>query len=222
MFNHVVMEKSLVELQSETSERGRTYVTPSGKKYPSITTVLSLLSRDSIAKWRKRVGEETASKISTQASNRGTAVHQLAEDYVNNKEDWAKGSMPANLHTFNSIKPILDKHLDNVWIQEAPLYSDKLEIAGRVDCIAEWDGELAIIDYKTSKKPKKLEWIGSYLIQESVYAACFYELTGVPIKKIVTVIAVDNEDPQVFVDTPYKHLAKFMEVREQYRNEYGF
>lgn len=222
MFNHVNMEKALTELNAEMTKTGRVYVTPTGKRYPSITTVLSLLSRDSIQKWRKRVGEETATKISTQASTRGTAVHDLAEKYVNNDPNWSKGAMPANIFTFNSIKPLLEKHLNNVWIQEAPLYSDRLEIAGRVDCIAEWDGELAIIDYKTSKKQKKFEWIDNYLIQESVYAACFYELTGVPIKKIVTVIAVDNDDPQVFVDTPYKHLAKFMEVREQYRNEYGF
>ena len=222
MFKHVVMENALQELKSETTKKGRTYVTPEGKKYPSITTVLSLLSRDSIMKWRKRVGEETANKISTQAGTRGTAVHQLAEDYVNNKEDWAKGAMPANLFTFNTIKPLLDKHLDNVWMQEAPLYSDRLEIAGRVDCIAEWDGELAIIDYKTSKKPKKLEWIENYLIQESVYAACFYELTGVAIKKIVTVIAVDDDNPQVFVDTPFQHLPKFLKVREQFRREKGF
>jgi len=222
MFKHVVMENALQELKCETTQKGRTYVTPEGKKYPSITTVLSLLSRDSIVKWRKKVGEETANKISTQAGTRGTAVHQLAEDYVNNKEDWAKDAMPANLFTFNTIKPLLDKHLDNVWMQEAPLYSDRLEIAGRVDCIAEWDGELAIIDYKTSKKPKKLEWIENYLIQESVYAACFYELTGVAIKKIVTVIAVDDDNPQVFVDTPYKHLPKFLKAREQFRREKGF
>lgn len=222
MFNHVEMSAPLKELESKTTGNGRVYVTPEGKKYPSITTVLSLMSRDAIQAWRKRVGEEVANKISVQAGTRGTAVHQLAEDYVNNNPDWAKKAMPANLFTFNSIKPLLDKHLNNVWIQEAPLYSDRLEIAGRVDCIAEWDGELAIIDYKTSRRPKTLDKIQNYLIQESVYAACFYELTGIPIKKIVTVIAVDDSEPQVFIDTPYKYLPKFLEVREQFRRERGF
>jgi len=222
MFNHVEMKEPLQELEAKTTKAGRVYETPTGKKYPSITTVLSLLSRDSIMAWRKRVGEEEANRISTQAGTRGTAVHKLAEDYVNNDPEWSKKAMPANLFTFNTIKPLLDKHLNNVWIQEAPLYSDRLEIAGRVDCIAEWDGELAIIDYKTSRRPKKLENIQNYLIQESVYAACFYELTGVPIRKIVTVIAVDDSEPQVFVDTPFKHLPKFMEVREQFRRERGF
>lgn len=222
MFNHVEMKEPLRELEAKTTKAGRVYETPSGKRYPSITTVLSLLSRDSIMAWRKRVGEEEANRISTQAGTRGTAVHKLAEDYVNNDPEWSKKAMPANLFTFNTIKPLLDKHLNNVWIQEAPLYSDRLEIAGRVDCIAEWDGELAIIDYKTSRRPKKLENIQNYLIQESVYAACFYELTGVPIRKIVTLIAVDDSEPQVFVDTPFKHLPKFMEVREQFRRERGF
>ena len=222
MFNHVEMKEPLRELEAKTTKAGRVYETPSGKRYPSITTVLSLLSRDSIMAWRKRVGEEEANRMSTQAGTRGTAVHKLAEDYVNNDPEWSKKAMPANLFTFNTIKPLLDKHLNNVWIQEAPLYSDRLEIAGRVDCIAEWDGELAIIDYKTSRRPKKLENIQNYLIQESVYAACFYELTGVPIRKIVTLIAVDDSEPQVFVDTPFKHLPKFMEVREQFRRERGF
>lgn len=222
MFNHVKLETPLTELNAEMTSAGRVYITPTGERYPSITTVLSLLSRDSITRWKKRVGLDVANRISTQASKRGTAVHQLAEDYVNNDKDWATGAMPSNLFTFSTIKPLLDKHLDNVVMQEAPLYSDRLRIAGRVDAIAEWDGELAIVDYKTSKKPKKLEYIQGYLIQESVYAACFYELTGIPIKKIVTVIAVDDNDPQVFIDTPFQYLPKFLEVREQYRQEHGF
>jgi len=221
MFNHVNMDTTLDELQAEMTDTGRVYTTPEGNRYPSITTVLSLLSRDGIARWKKKVGEEKANRISTQASIRGTAVHDLAEKYVNNDPNWAKGAMPVNVFTFNSIRPLLEKHLNNVWIQEAPLYSDKLQIAGRVDCIAEWDGELAIIDYKTSKKPKKFEHIQNYLIQESVYAACFYERTSVQIRKIVTVIAVDDNEPQIFIDTPYKHLAEFISVRKQYKKEFG-
>ena len=153
-----------------------------------------------------------------QAALRGTAVHQLAEDYVNNAVDWNKGAMPANLFTFNTIKPLLDQRLDNVWIQEAPLYSERLSVAGRVDCIAEWDGQLSIIDYKTSRRPKKLEYVQSYFIQESVYAAMFFERTGVPIKQIVTVIAVDDNDPQVYIEKPMDHLHKFIALRKKYKD----
>src|SRR6056300_1315333 len=161
MFDHVKM-KALPELECETLPTGRTYITPEGNKYPSITTILSERSKEGIKAWRAKVGEEVANKISTQAATRGTAVHQLAEDYLNNKEDWSKGSMPSNLFAFNQIKTILDKRVNNIWAQEVPLYSDKFMIAGRVDCIAEFDGELTIIDFKTARKPKKEEWIDNY------------------------------------------------------------
>ncbi len=220
MFNHVNME-ALPELDCETLPTGRTYITPEGNKYPSITTVLSLLSKDGILAWRKRVGEETANKISTQAATRGTAVHQLAEDYLNNKEDWSKGAMPANLFSFNQIKPILDKRVNNVWAQEVPLYSDKFMVAGRVDCIAEFDGELTIIDFKTSRKPKKEEWVQNYFIQASFYAAAFYERTGIPIKKFAIVITVDGSEPQVFTGNTFKYLQKLYDVRQRFIAERG-
>lgn len=220
MFTHVPM-KPLEELECETLPTGRTYITPEGNKYPSITTVLGHLKKDSILAWRKRVGEETANKISTQAATRGTSVHQLAEDYVNNKEDWAKGAMPSNLFAFNQIKPILDNRIDNVWAQEVPLYSDKFAIAGRVDCIAEFDGELTIIDYKTSRKPKKEEWIENYFMQAAFYAAAFYERTGVAIKKYAIIIAVDDEEPQVFTGSTHKWLPKLLEARMKYADDKG-
>ena len=220
MFKHVNME-ALPELDCETLPTGRTYITPEGNKYPSITTVLSLLSKDGILAWRKRVGEEVANKISTQAATRGTAVHQLAEDYLNNKEDWSKGAMPANLFSFNQIKPILDKRVTNIWAQEVPLYSDKFMIAGRVDCIAEFDGELTIIDFKTSRKPKKEEWVQNYFIQASFYAAAFYERTGISIKKFAIVITVDGSEPQVFTGNTFKYLQKLYDVRQRFIAERG-
>lgn len=221
MFTHVNLPVELSELECETLPTGRTYITPDGNKYPSITTVLGLRSKAGILAWRKRVGEETANKISTQAATRGTAVHQLAEDYVNNKEDWSKGAMPSNLFTFNAIKKLLDTHLDNVWAQEVPLYSDRFQIAGRVDCIAEWDGELTIIDYKTARKPKKAEYISNYFIQAAFYAAAFYELTGVAIKRFAIVIAVDDDDPQVFQGNTFDWLPELKKVRIEYLEAKG-
>lgn len=218
MFNHVEHNIELPVLTRKTTEAGRKYFTPDGNAYPSITTVLSELSKESIKKWRKRVGEEVANKISTQAGTRGTAVHQLAEDYVNNNPDWAKGAMPSNLFSFNQIKPILDNNVDNVWFQEVFLYSDKLELAGQVDCIAEYDGVLSIIDYKTSRKQKKKEWIQNYFMQGAFYAAAFYERTGIAIKQTVIVIAVDGEEPQVFVEDVADYLKPLAAARQNYRN----
>ena len=221
MFNHVDHGFTLEELEADTTENGRFYTTPSGQILPSITTVLSVKNKSGLDAWRKRVGEEEANRVMNQAALRGTAVHQLAEDYVNNEKDWKKGAMPANLFTFNTIKPLLDKRLNNVWIQEAPLYSERLSVAGRVDCIAEWDGVLSIIDYKTSKRPKKREYVESYFIQEAAYAAMFLERTGVPIKQIVTVIAVDDNEPQVYIEKAIDHLPKFIELRKKFKEERG-
>lgn len=218
MFTHVQMEHVLPELECETLTTGRTYVTPEGNKYPSITTVLGELSKASILQWKKRVGEEQANRISTQASIRGTAVHQLAEDYLNNDPDWAKGAMPSNLFAFNQIKPILDARVNNIWQQEVPLYSDQLQLAGRVDCIAELDGVLTIIDFKTSRKPKKTEWISNYFMQGTFYAAAFLERTGIAIKQTAIIIAVDGDEPQVFVEPVHKWLKPLVDARKNYKN----
>lgn len=215
MFTHVSIEP-LVELECETLPTGRTYITPEGNKYPSITTVLSLRGKEGILAWRKRVGEEEANKISTQAATRGTAVHKLAEDYLNNEDNWSKGAMPSNLFAFNQIKPILDKRVNNIWAQEVPLYSDKFMIAGRVDCIAEFDGELTIIDFKTSRKPKKAEWITNYFMQAAFYAAAFYERTGVAIKKFAIIVAVDDSEPQVFTGCPHDYLKELYDLRKEF------
>ena len=221
MFNHVDHGFVLQELTADTSDKGRFYTTPSGSVLPSVTTILSMQDKTGIDDWIKRIGEDEAKRIMLQASKRGTAVHDLAEKYVNNDENWKRGAMPANLFTFNTIKPVLDKHLNNIWTQEAALYSERLSVAGRVDCIGEWDGVLSIVDYKTSRRPKQKEYIEGYFIQESVYAACFYEMTRVPIKQIVTVIAVDDSEPQVFIEKAIDHLHKFVALRQRFRDRFG-
>jgi len=217
MFNHVEHDIVLPKLTRKTTEEGRRYFTPEGNAYPSITTVLGVLSKDGILEWRKRVGEEEANKISRQAATRGTAVHKLAEDYLDNLPDWNKGAMPANLASFNDLKTILDERLNNIYFQEEFLYSDRLKCAGQVDCIAEFDGQLSIVDFKTSRKPKKEEWITSYFIQASFYAAAFYERTGIPIKQGVILITVDGNEPQVFKVNTYDYLEHFLSVRKKYK-----
>ena len=220
MFNHVIPPE-LQELETETIKGKRFYVTPNGKKYPSVTTVSGFASVKSIMEWRKRVGAEKANKISTQAAVRGTAVHKLCEDYINNVEDYTKKHMPVNIQAFNSIKPILDNNIDNVVMQECPLFSDYLEVGGRVDCIAEWNGTLSVIDFKTSRKIKKKEWVKGYMMQESAYCVMFEERTKIPIKQIVTVITVDNEDPQVFIENRDNFIWDFINLRKQFRDYYG-
>ena len=214
-FNHT--EFKFEELETKTIKGKRHYVTPNGN-YPSITTVLSILSRDSIKKWRERVGEAEANKISTQAARRGTNVHLMCEHYLDNKLD-KKQFNPADKETFSSIQPVLDEHIDNIVAQEIPLWSDYLGVAGRVDCIAEFNGRLSVIDFKTSRKPKKKEWIGSYFQQASAYCVMFEERTKTPIDQIVIIVAVDNERPQVFVEKRDNYILDCMDTIKQYYQE---
>ena len=215
-FRHEQIE--LTELTAETLPSGRTYTTPEGNKYPSITTCLSILSRDSIAAWRARVGEEEANRVSAKAAGRGTRVHQMCEDYINNKLDISKYT-PADKETFLSIQSILDENIGLVRGQEVPLYSDYLGVAGRVDCVADWNGRLAVIDFKTSKKPKKKEWISSYFMQAAAYCVMWEERTGIPIDKTVIVVAVDGDEPQVFEEKRDNFIEPCIETIVRYKNE---
>ena len=178
----------------------RFYVTPAGNKYPSITSVLGANpeKKKGLQEWRKRVGETEANKISRKASRRGTTVHKICEDYLNNEEEYINGAMPDSVGMFNSLKPILIENVGNIYGQELALYSDRLGVAGRVDLIAEWDRVPSVIDFKTSARPKKLEWIDDYFMQCSGYAAMYYEMTGFPIKDVVVAIMVDGDSPQIF------------------------
>lgn len=202
-------------------DSGRKYITPEGNAYPSITTVLKILSEDSIKAWRKRIGEKEADKISYKASSRGNKIHEMAEKYINNDPSWKEGVMPNHLFTFNDIKNILDKNIDHVLAQEVPLYSDKFKIAGRVDCIAKWNNRLSIIDFKTSSKPKKENWIKSYYLQCAFYSAALFEMTGIIASQGVIIICVDNSEPQVFCFDVYPLLPELMSVRKKYQEING-
>ena len=217
MFIHKPVE--LTEMDAVTTDSGRKYKTPEGVNLPSITTVLSILSRDSIAKWRKRVGEKEANKISTRASGRGTRVHEIIEKYINNEKDYKDGYTPDIIQSFLDVRDILDNRIGTVRAMEAPLYSNHLGVAGRVDCIAEFDGKLSVIDFKTSMKPKKLEWIKNYFMQESAYAIMWEERTGQPITQLVTIISVDDHEPQVFIEHRDNWVRPLRDTIKQYEEE---
>ena len=217
MFTHVPVE--LTEMNAVTTEKGRRYRTPEGVDLPSITTVLSILSRESIAKWRARVGAEEANRISHRASTRGTAVHAIVEKYIDNDENFKDGYTPDIISSFLDLKPILDDRIGRVYAQEAPLYSNHLGVAGRVDCVAEFDGHRSIIDFKTSLKPKRLDWIKNYFMQEAAYAIMWEERTGQPITQLVTIISVDNHEPQIFIEHRDNWVRPLRETIAQYNAE---
>lgn len=218
IFEHKKID--FTELETTTIHGKRHYVTPKGF-YPSITTALSILSSEGIAAWRMRVGEKEANRISTQAARRGTNVHQMCEDYVNNELD-LRSFLPHERAMFNSVKGTLDKSLGLVYAQECPLYSDYLGIAGRVDCVAEFNGRLSIIDYKTSSKIKSKKYIGAYFQQAAAYCVMFEERTGIPIDQIVIIIAVEDEsEPQVFIEKRDDHIGDCIKTIARYTESVG-
>ena len=217
MFKHRKIDLGYNDLKSVTKKSGRKYSTPKGD-YPSITTILGQLSKAAIMAWRDRIGHEEANKISRQAAGRGTAVHTMCEKYVNNDPDYGKDAMPNILFDFNRIKNILDERIGLVYGQELPLYSDHLKVAGRVDCVAEFDGKLSIIDYKTSRKTKKKEWIDGYFMQECFYAIAWEERTGMPITQLVTIISVDDAPAQIFIEHRDNWDKKLVKIIKEYNS----
>jgi len=217
-FNHVKLDSLNFELESETTEKGRTYKTKEGKSYPSITTVLSEYNRKAIFEWRQRVGEEEANKVSRKASGRGTKLHNVCEKYLLNEMTDMKISMmmPDTKELFLKIRPLLDQNIGDVYGIEQPLYSDKLRIAGRCDCIAEWNGVLSIVDWKTASYKKEKEYIENYFMQAAGYSEMFEERAGIPINQIVIAIAVENEDPQVFIE----HKDSYLPGLKRYIDKY--
>ena len=196
----------------------RFYVTPDGNSYPSITTVLSLQNKPSLEKWKKDVGEKEAKRISKESMRIGTAVHQMAEFYLSNYIIKLKNEEKKIVDTFNRLRFLLG-NINNIVGVEIPLFSDLLRVAGTTDCIAEYNGELSVIDFKTSRRPKKEEWIDDYYMQTFAYKLMFEEMTGIEIKQIVILVAcVEQFEVQVFkklAKDSDKYLTKLVNIMKE-------
>ena len=188
----------------------RFYVTPDGNSYPSITTVLAQQENLGLKAWKRKVGEKEAKRISQDSMRIGTAVHQMAEFYLSNYIIKLKDEDKKIVDTFNRLRFLLG-NINNIVGLEIPLFSDLLRVAGTTDCIAEYNGQLSIIDFKTSRKPKKEEWIDDYYMQTFAYKLMFEEMTGVEIQQIVILVAcVESFDVQVF-KKPAKDADEWLE-----------
>ena len=207
-------------LREDGGEGGRFYVSPNGTRLPSVTNVLSWSKKDSLVQWRNRVGEDEANRIAKKAANRGTKFHAVCEDYLNNKEIDYSTLDPRTLDLFHaSINHI--NRIDNIYGIELPLYSNYLGVAGTADCIANFDGKRSIIDFKTSNKPKKEEWIDDYFMQTACYAVMVEELTGTPVPNLVIIIAVDDDSTQLFTQKRDKWVDKAAKVITSYYHYHG-
>jgi len=211
--------ESLQDNMTRGQENGkRFYQTPDGKKYPSVTTVTGLLTRDHIKLWRERVGEEVANKISSVAARRGTKMHSLFEQYLRAEEELVFENI-LDESMFKAVQPVLDDIIPVAL--EAGMYSDSLQMAGQVDCIGFWDNELCIIDFKTSAKYKEEYMADPWFHQMTAYAIMVEELTGEEIDSIVAVVAVDGGGVQVFEADPRDYVEKLYELRNRYSTLYG-
>lgn len=211
LFKHNLVPE--IDITTKNIDGSRYYVLPNGDKFRSVTSVLSdALDKTALLEWRQRVGEEEAQKISTQAARRGTAVHTLCENYVLNKENYLGNAVPSSVDSFISIKSILDHNVDNILGVETPLYSRVLKTAGRCDLIAEYNGIPSVIDFKTSRKLKKEEWIESYFLQTTVYSMMFEQIYKIKIPQIVVIISVDHEGPQVFQKDRGQYVNRVLDI----------
>ena len=219
-FNHVPIE--IDKLKTQTIDKKRFYETPDGNLYPSITTVLSTRNKQGLFEWRKRVGDEVANYVARTSAARGTAVHHMCEDYLNNfPVDWPdkwkeheKKFLPFCL--FKQLENKVLQKIDNIRSQECALFSNKYRVAGRVDCIAEYDGKLSIIDFKTSTKERNDEWNENYYIQASAYAEMFEEQTGTPIEQIVILVVTEDGAVQEFVKEKYDYIPLLVETIDNF------
>ena len=218
-FKFVDVELEPLEVEPVNKDGVRFYKLPkTDKYYPSVTSITSFKNAKFFKEWRTKIGEDEANRITARATQRGTAFHSIAEDYINGELDLDKylDNNPLSVRMFQSAKDTLNR-INNIHCLESFLYSHYLGLAGRVDCIAEFDGELAVIDFKTSTKEKKEEHIENYFVQETAYAAMFLERTGIEVKKIVTLIATEEGSIQVF----QKHnLDDYLQLLKSYIEEF--
>jgi len=211
MFNHIDIE--LPQLERETIDGVRYYKVPDEEellRLVSITSVTSHFNREIFDNWRKKIGEDEAQKITKAATSRGTDMHSLVENYLYNKDLPPVAPMADFLFKIAKTKI---NCINNIYALEGSLYSKQLGIAGTVDCIAEYDGELAIIDFKTSKKPKPREWIEHYFVQCMAYGCMLYELTGISVKKLVIIMACENGECVVYEE---RDKSKYIKLLSKY------
>jgi len=212
MFNHV--PAVLPPLERETVDGVRYYKVPDADEFVklvSITSITSFWNREKFAKWRKKIGEDKANEITRKATSRGTDTHTLIEHYLLNEETLPE-VQPISDFLYKIAKPTLN-NIDNIHALEGSLYSKQLGVAGTVDCIAEYDGELAVIDFKTAAAPKPRDWIDGYFVQAAAYACMYYELTGISVKKLVIIMTCENGDCVVYEE---RDKAKYIKLLVNY------
>ena len=219
MFIHENNYEPFPELQTIKYNGMRFYETPEGLKYPSITTVIDKQREksDSLQKWRDRIGEDAANLITRKAAQRGTAFHHICEDYINNQNiEEHKGKNFLSWCMFGEMKSHIDDAVGKVLMQEQPMYSNEYKVAGRCDLIGEYNGDLAVIDFKTTTKEKREEWITDYFVQATAYAKMFEEHTKLPVNKVVIMMVSENATVQLWEKDAVDYEERLEEIIESF------
>ena len=188
-----------------------------GKSYPSVTSVLSLLKKESLQEWRNNVGESVANWEMGRASRRGKAMHTLVEQYMKNQTPSIRDVLPLGL--FKLIKPYVDK-IDNIQMLETIMYSKKLTLAGQVDCVADYNGKLSVIDFKSANKERLESWVENYFLQTTAYSMMYEELYGVKIDQLVILLACEDGVAQCFIKSRADYEKKLLESIDNFYKQF--
>ena len=218
-FKFIELNKDLLPKTKGRRIDGHRFYEVNGKNYPSITTVLNIRKSDGLKQWRDNVGESVANFEMGRAARRGKSTHTLVEQYLKGETPSERSVLPLGL--FKLMKPYVDQ-IDNVHCLETIMYSNKLTIAGQVDCIAEYNGELSVIDFKTANKERQEGWIDNYFLQTTAYAMMYEEIFGKPINQIVVLIAGEDgsmnaykKDKKEFIEPLGKAIENFYNYYEE-------
>jgi len=216
-FRHVFFPVP-VKLREKKINGKRHYISPTGMTLPSVTTVLSTMGEDGIKAWRARVGETEANRVSSRALTNGTKMHSIIEDFLNNKTIVSESyKNPVSIKLFDQLLDTLTKNVNNIRAQEVQLYSEGIGIAGRVDCVAEWDGKLSVIDFKSARQKKRKSWITKYFLQATAYAIMFEELTKTKISNLVILISAEDGTVEEHVEDRSNWEKQLKDIIEDYQ-----
>lgn len=216
-FNFVDIDKTKLPKPKRRNVGGIRFYEIDGQQYPSVTTILSLKKTEELKKWRESIGEDVANYEMRRAAKRGNALHSLVENYMKGETPNVRDVLPLGM--FRLLKPYVDQ-IDNVHLLEGIMYSQKLTIAGQVDCVAEFDGKLSVIDFKSANKERQESWVQNYFLQTTAYSIMYEELFGKKIEQIVVLLVAEDGAVQVWKKDPKDYLPKLLETIDEFYKYY--
>ena len=216
-FNFIDLDKSKLPVTKGKKVDGFRFYDIDGKAYPSVTSVLGIKKKAELQGWREKIGENVANWEMGRAARRGKATHLLVEEYLKGKTPSERGVLPLGL--FKLLRPYIDQ-IDNIHLLETIMYSPKLTIAGQVDCVAEYNGKLSVIDFKTANKERQESWIDNYFLQTTAYAQMYEETFGKNIDQVVILLASEDGSVQNFIKEKKDYMSPLMKSIDEFYKYY--